>query len=154
VIAEPLTPEAFEAFGTVIDRPAAAADASAPGWSWWADAGGLPVADRPYAVGYLALEPAEPAFDWAERHERSAELIAPLSGECLVYVAAPGPEPEDFRVFRVEPGQGVMLHPGVWHGAPLAPERPTAAMVLLLEGTGARDTVVRTFSDNPIRIEV
>jgi ureidoglycolate lyase len=153
VIAEALTPEAFEPFGMVVGRPAAPADASAPGWSWWAHAGGLPAEERPYAIGYLALEPAEPAFDWAERHERSVEMIAPLGAECLVYVAAPGPEPESFRVFRVQPGQAVVLDRGVWHGAPLAPREPTAALVLLLEGTGAQDTVVHTFSDKPIRIE-
>jgi ureidoglycolate lyase len=154
VIAEPLTQEAFEPFGAVIARPGGAADASGDGWSWWAQTALVPAGDGPYAVGYLALEPAEPAFDWAERHDRTVELIAPLGGECVVYVAPPAPQPADFRAFRVRPGEAVVLDPGVWHGAPLAPAGPAAAMVLLARGTGTDDTVVCRFPDNPLRIEV
>jgi hypothetical protein len=47
-----------------------------------------------------------------------------------------------------------VLDPGVWHGAPLALDRALAALVLLPEGTGADDTTVVRFPDNPIRIEV
>jgi ureidoglycolate lyase len=153
VIAETLTAEAFAPFGDVLARPAAAADASGPGWSWWTEIARLPAADRPYAVGFLALEPADRAFDWAEHHQRSAELIAPLGGECLVYVAPPAAAPDGFRAFRVGAGEGVVLEPGVWHGAPLALDRPLTAAVLLLEGTGAEDTVVTQVPRTTITVE-
>lgn len=152
--AEPLTAEGFRPFGSVIERPVAAADATGPGWSWWAQASTLPADDRPVAIGYLALEPAPRRFDWAERHARAAEVIVPLDGECVVYVALPAPRPEGLRAFRVAAGAGVVLDPGVWHGAPLALDHPVAAMVLLPRGTGAQDTVVARFEDNPIAIEV
>jgi ureidoglycolate lyase len=154
VIAEPLTADAFRPFGRVLARPDAPPDASDTGWSWWAEAAALPADERPYAVGYLDLEPAEPEFAWAEHHERTVELIVPLGGECLVYVAPPGDEPRDFRVFRVREGEGVLLDPGVWHGAPLALDRRLAAIVFLRRGTGNEDTVIRRFPDSPIRIEV
>ena len=96
MVAEPLTPEAFRPFGSVLRRPDSPAEATGPGWSWWAQAAQLPPHERPYAVGYLALEPAEPAFDWAEHHARAAELVVPLDGECVVYVAPPGGEPRGF----------------------------------------------------------
>jgi ureidoglycolate lyase len=147
MVAEPLSPEAFAPFGDVIRRPDAAPDATGPGWSWWAGAGALDTGR--YAVGYLALEPAEPAFDWAEYHAHSAELIVPLSGECVVYVAEPGTEPAGFRAFRVTAGDGVILAPGVWHGAPLALDAPLTAAVLLLEGT---DTVVTRFTPIPLEV--
>ena len=91
---------------------------------------------------------------------RTVEVIAPLGDECLVYVGPPDhpeepgrmPELERFRVFRVPPGAGVAMDPGVWHGAPLAVERPTAAMVLILQGTGARDVTIVGFEDRPARI--
>jgi ureidoglycolate lyase len=152
MVAEPLTPEAFRPFGTVLRRPQAAAEATGPGWSWWARTGALPAAERPYAVGYLALEPAPLAFDWAEYHARSAELVVPLSGECVVYVAPPAGEPDGFRAFRVAPGEGVILDPGVWHGAPLALDRPLAAAVLLAEGTGTEDTVIARFTPIPLEV--
>ncbi|MEN3279485.1 MAG: ureidoglycolate lyase [Solirubrobacteraceae bacterium] len=152
VRAEPLTSDAFRPFGAVIDLPRAAADASGHGWAWWARAASLPPDDRPLAIGYLVLEPAAARFDWAERHARSAEAILPLDGECVVYVALPAPEPAGFRAFRVAAGSGVVLDPGVWHGAPLALDRPLCAIVLLPEGTGAEDTVVARFQDQTIEV--
>ena len=152
--AEPLASEEFAPFGTVLARPAASPDASGPGWTWWAEAAELRPEERPYAVGYLDLEPVERAFDWAEFHRQTVELILPLGGDCLVYVAPPGDEPRDFRVFRVDAGTGVLLNPGVWHGAPLALDRPMAAAVLIRSGTGKEDTVVVRFPGNRVRIEV
>jgi ureidoglycolate hydrolase len=154
VILEPLTAAAFEPYGDVVSRPEREPDASAKGWSWWAQAAALPPGARPYAVGYLDLQPAEAVVDWAEHHARSVELILPLGGDCAVYVAGPGAEPREFRAFRLRAGEGVVLDPGVWHGAPLALEGAAAAVVLLPEGTGSEDTVVVRFPDNPIRIEV
>jgi hypothetical protein len=81
MVAEPLTADAFRPSGTVIGRPSQPPD----GWSWWAETGALPRAG--YAIGYLALAPGLPSFDWAEYHPGSVELIAPLGGECLVDVA-------------------------------------------------------------------
>jgi ureidoglycolate lyase len=152
IAAEPLTAEAFRPFGAVIERPRAAAEAIGPGWAWWSRAASLPADDRPLAVGYLALEPAAPRFDWAERHARASEAILPLGGECVVYVALPAPEPDGFRAFRVAAGSGVVLDPGVWHGAPLAVDRPLCAIVLLPAGTGAEDTVVARFQDQTIEV--
>jgi ureidoglycolate lyase len=154
VILEPLTAAAFEPYGHVVSRPERAPDASAEGWSWWAQAAALPPGERPYAVGYLELQPAEAVVDWAEHHARSVELILPLGGDCAVYVAAAGVEPRGFRAFRLRAGEGVVLDPGIWHGAPVALEGTAAAAVLLPEGTGSEDTVVVRFPDSPIRIEV
>jgi ureidoglycolate lyase len=154
VIAEPLTSAGFAPFGTVLGSPSSPPDAAGPGWSWWAETARLPGDARPYAVGHLTLAPAPPVVDWAERHERAAELIAPLCGVCAVYVAPPGDAPGGFRAFRVPAGAGVVLRPGVWHGAPLALDGPGAALVLLPLGTGTDDTAVARFPANPIRIEV
>jgi ureidoglycolate lyase len=148
MVAEPLTHDAFRPFGTVVTRPSDAPDAAGPGWSWWARTGALPPAD--YAIGYLALEPAASAFDWAEYHPGSVELVAPLGGECLVYVAAPGEDPGDFRAFRVAAGEAVILDRGVWHGAPLALAGPLTAMVALQHRA---DTVMARFDRISITME-
>jgi ureidoglycolate lyase len=156
-----LSAEAFRPYGRVIDRPGRDHDASGPGWAWWAETVVLEGDGRPWGVGYLDLEPAEPRFDWAERHMRSLESIVPISGTCLVYVAPPEhpdepdrlPEAERFEVFRVRPGSGVVMGPAVWHGAPLAEGAPARAIVLLLEGTGRLDVTVARFEDEPIEID-
>jgi ureidoglycolate lyase len=155
-----LTDDAFAPFGTVLQTPSRPNDAVGPGWRWWAETLVLEDDGRPWGIGYLDLEPSPPArFDWAERHMRTQEAIVPVSGGCLVYVAPPDhadepgrlPAFEEFRVFRVAPGSGVVLHPAVWHGAPIA-EEPAKAIVLLLAGTGRDDVALARFEEAPILI--
>ncbi len=144
----PLERDAFARYGTVVERPGRAHDAQGPGWRWWAETASLAATGDPYGIGFLDLEPAPLRFDWAERHVRSPEMIVALAGECLVYVAPADPGrdgPGAFEVFRLGPSRGVILHPGVWHGAPLASSSRAAAMVLLREGTGTEDTAIVRF---------
>jgi ureidoglycolate lyase len=146
-----LTAEAFAPYGAVIQRPGSGPEASGPGWSWWSETVQLSAMDRPYAAGYLDLEPRPLRFNWAERHAHSAEVIIPLGGDVLIYVAAP--EPDRFDVFRVRSGQGVVLDAGVWHGAPLAIDGPLSAIVLLRQGTGLEDREKVTFAPIEAMVE-
>jgi ureidoglycolate lyase len=156
-----LTPAAFAPFGHVITSPTHHPDASGPGWQWWGEMALLAADSRPYGVGYLALRPTEPRFDWAERHMHSAEMLIPAGGDCLVYVGPPDhleepgclPALDRFQIFRVYQGQAVLLHAGVWHGAPLAIDRPLNVVVLLLQGSGASDTSVVRFEETPVHID-
>jgi ureidoglycolate lyase len=149
--AEQLDGEGFAPFGSIIGPTSAGPDATGAGWRWWAETALMERGERPYAIGYLELEPLRPlGFDWAERHMRSVEVILPLGASCLVYVGPPdhpeepgrAPDIERFRAFLVPPGRGVLLNRGVWHGAPLAPDGPLTAAVLLQEETGRLDTNV------------
>lgn len=158
---EELTADAFREFGQIIEQPARSSDAEGSGWRWWGEMVKLQGGDRPYAVGFLDLKPVDLRFDWAERHMHSDELIIPVGADCLVY-AAPAEYPtqpqrmpalDRFRVFRVKEGQAVLLHKGVWHGAPLAVDQPLKAVVLLLFNSGKQDGYVNRFEDTPIIIE-
>ncbi len=159
---EPLTPQAFAPFGQVIRQPDSRPSATGPGWRWWGETALLAGDQRPYSIGYLALEPADLRFDWAERHMQTAELLIPSGGDCLVYVGPPEhlerpeqlPPLDRFRVFRVRQGEAVLLQPGVWHGAPLAIDRPLNVVVLLLQHTGSTDTSVVRFADQPVVIQL
>ncbi len=158
---EPLTAEAFRPFGQVIKQPQRTPDAAGPGWQWWSETALMQSDGRPYGIGYLDLQLTELQFDWAERHMRSTEMLIPAGGDCLVYVGPPDhpdqpdrlPPLDRFRVFLLEQGQGVLLHPGVWHGAPLAIDRPLNVVVLLLQATGSTDTSLVRFTDTPVEIE-
>ncbi len=159
--AEALTADAFAPYGRVVAMPERPQDAEGPGWRWWAETAFLSGDGRPWGVGYLDLQPAPLQFDWAERHMRTQEAMLATGEDLLVYVG-PADHPEqpdrlpafdDFRVFRVQPGKGVVMDPGVWHGAPLAPDAPTRALVLIQEGTGRHDVTVVRFEDAPVHID-
>ncbi len=157
---EDLTAEAFAPFGRVVEQPAATPDATGPGWQWWGETVLMAGDDRPFGIGYLRLEPAALRFDWAERHMRSPELLIACDAGCAVYVGPPdNPEQPDrlppldrFRAFHVPAGKGVLLNPGVWHGAPLALDRPLAVVVFLLQNTGRDDTSLVRFTETPVEL--
>ena len=160
--AKELGTDDFAPYGRVVGRPEEAPDAAGPGWRWWGETAFLAPDGRRYGVGYLDLRPAEPAFDWAERHMTSVEMLIPVGGDCLVYVGPPDhrdepgrlPDLRRFELFRVRQGQAVILEKGVWHGAPLAVDRPLVVVVLLLQGTGADDVSLVRFPDTPVRVEI
>jgi ureidoglycolate lyase len=120
---EALDAEAFRPYGRVVELPDGQPDSVGDPWRWWGETALLE--EGRYAVGYLDVDPGRSSFDWAERHGDSEELVIPVRGELLVYVGEP------YRVFRVRPGQAVILAKGVWHGAPLAGDGPACAIVLL-----------------------
>jgi ureidoglycolate lyase len=144
-VIEDLTTEAFGPFGRVVDAPERDPDSVGDPWRWWAQTALLDHGTRPYAVGYLEVEPDRTGFDWAERHRESEEMVIPVRGELLLYAAFP--DPERFRIFRLRPGQAVILAKGVWHGAPLAADGPASAIVLLAEGAGEIDTQMVEFEE-------
>lgn len=140
-----LTADAFAPYGTIIARPDRPVDAAGNGWSWWAEAGILPMQANPYAIGYLDLTPAPLIVEWLERHAESVEAIIPLDGPCLLSVAT---DPENVVVFRLRPGEAVVLNHGIWHGAPMAIDTPLNALILLARGTGSRDVETKTLDEH------
>jgi len=159
IVVEPLTPEAFAGFGRVIARPTRERDAEGPGWRWWAETVLLAGDGRPFGVGYLDLQPTDLRFDWAERHLRTQEAVLATAGDLVLYVGpadhldepARLPGFDRFRAFRIPAGEGVVMDRAVWHGAPFAADGPTAALVLILEGTGRHDVTLVRF--DPVGIE-
>jgi len=154
-----LSGEAFAPFGVAITQPQTAPQASGQGWQWWGHLALLPGAGDGCGIGYLDLQPAGPVrIDWAERHADTYEFLAPAGEDCLLYVA-PADHPDElnrlppldrFRLFRVRPGQAVVLNPKVWHGAPLALEQPTKVMVALRWDTGPDNSCIVPFASDVI----
>ncbi|HZZ31595.1 MAG TPA: ureidoglycolate lyase [Phenylobacterium sp.] len=96
---------------TLYARNNAVGDSYLFGWSQWPETAAL---DGP-------AQPRERALIWrANYHPDGGQLFWPLNGQSfLVPLALPGDDvkPEQFVSFRCDGGQGLYLHPGVWHGA-------------------------------------
>ena len=154
------TTDTFAPFGTLVQQPKRATDANGPGWQWWDNLACFETPDSMIAIGYLHLQPSQLAFDWAERHMYSQEMIIPLGGPCLIYVApalypdepAHMPGLDQFRVFQLDQGQAVILDSGVWHGAPVAVDQAIQVIVLLKQNTGETDKYYQSFSDRKVTI--
>ncbi|MBP2671179.1 MAG: hypothetical protein H6Q85_1245 [candidate division NC10 bacterium] len=52
-----------------------------------------------------------------ERHLRTPEILIPIDAPFVLPLLLEGNPSGEAGVFRVEPGQAVVINPGVWHGA-------------------------------------
>jgi hypothetical protein len=96
---------------TLFARNNAVGDSYLFGWSRWPEE----------ATREGAGVPRERVLNWrANYHPDGGQLFWPLNGESFVVpLALPGDDvtPDRFTTFLCEGGQGLYLHPGVWHGA-------------------------------------
>jgi ureidoglycolate lyase len=130
LLAQPLTASAFEAFGSVIEPPAAAHGGQAINAGTTARFELVPQLDlvRDGGRAVLALYRSQPrSFPLRllelERHALGAQAFVPLHGQRFVLVVAPAGdalEPDAVQAFVTDGTQGVLLHAGTWHHPLLA----------------------------------
>lgn len=126
----PLTREAFAPFGQAVPKPAGRPTSAGEAFDCWFGVGTLH--GRDLRLGQvLARRPAGGVVEAMERHP-DIELLMPATGP-LVQVVAPGRDLADpleqarageAVAFLLEPGEAVVVAPGVWHAAamPAGPE--------------------------------
>lgn len=139
---EPLTPQAFAAYGTVVapfahDQPPAGARAINGGTTWRLDLladldlhqhGGTPG----LAIYSAAARTFPLALEAMERHTQGSQSFLPLgNARFVVVVAAAGVAPgaQDLKAFITDGQQGVVLNPGTWHHGLVAVEAGSFAVV-------------------------
>ncbi|SCP99274.1 ureidoglycolate lyase [Anaerobium acetethylicum] len=85
----------------------------------------------------------------AEYHNYTSEIILPLDGDIIVYVAPPSknPVPELAEAFLVPQGTMIKLNTGVWHMCPFSVEDITHIMVALPERVYSNDCSVVEYAE-------
>jgi ureidoglycolate lyase len=124
----PLTPQAFEPFGVVIQHPGGTGRAinagSAQRFDLSPDLQLQTVDGRAALALFRAQARVFPQhLTTLERHALGSQSFIPLGQRRFVIVVAPAgeaPRVEDVRAFITDGAQGVTLAPGVWHHALLA----------------------------------
>jgi len=133
IVAEPLTAEAFEPFGAVLEGPAA------PGRKYVSD---TLASGRPHAPVSLSVATVEPKATFPlrvavlERHEHSSQTFIPLHVSRYLVLAtldAPGggPDLSRLRAFVARAGQGVTYAMGTWHHPLTVLDAPASFAVLM-----------------------
>lgn len=141
---DPLTPrraspDAFARFGSVVPAPTTEPTASDATFRYWSDLAHYRI-DGETEIGLCTVyRQPEPRVAWVERHDRTPEFLIPADGPFLLPVMD---EAGAVEVFRVEPGEAVVIGPGVWHGAclPVDADRATY-FVVFRRGTPQEDVV-------------
>lgn len=157
---EPLTQEAFQPFGDVIDKEASSyfminngstrryhrmADVDV------ADEGGMPIISI-----FQAMPLHYPlSIKMMERHPLGSQAFIPLLGNPYLILVAPKgdkPDPNGLRAFLSNGKQGVNYYKGVWHHPVLALSEQDQFLIVDRAGEGNNCDEVY-FTDN-VRVEL
>ncbi|MGI9489726.1 MAG: ureidoglycolate lyase [Geminicoccaceae bacterium] len=153
---EPLTREAFTAFGDVIEvagEPDKIINQGRCGR--WHDLAKLDVNDGRVGLNLFKAELRSFPYslDMMERHPEGSQAFLPMGPEPFLVVVAPddGDRPGTPQAFITDPGQGVNYHRGVWHGvlAPLG----GSGLFAVVDRIGPGDNLEEHWFDQAISIE-
>ena len=143
---QPLTPEAFQPFGVVLQLPQRSPDIETEINRYWDDAAPFRVTGAPQ-LGFLEAHRRPFVVEWMEFHKSHTQGFIPLGGESfIIAVAPPGTPlvqvPYAVQAFLMEGSCGVIIHQFTWHHVlfPLAPR--AHAIVLLQQGVRENDMFI------------
>jgi ureidoglycolate lyase len=136
------TPESFRPYGKVVTGPVGDPLARTPEFSYWSDLASY-VIDTATEIGLCTVYRREPRrVTVVERHMRTPEILIPADAPFDLPVLKEGETSDRLAVFRVMPGQAVIIGAGVWHGACLPVGRDQATyFVLFRRRTPQRDVI-------------
>lgn len=154
--AQPLTPEAFTAFGDVIDhRTAKSFPINGGRTQRYHDLAKVEVlGDQARAL--ISIFVSQPVtvpleVEMLERHPQGSQAFMPLHGErFLIVVAPPGDDiaPSDVRAFVTDGHQGVNYRAGTWHAVQSVLDREGEFLVVDRGGAG------NNCDEYPLRVRV
>jgi ureidoglycolate lyase len=156
---EPLTAEAFAAFGSVIEASDAAVkvDINLGHAIRYDRLAEIDVADEG-GTGAISLFRARPLAELVlrifERHPLGSQTFVPLSGRPYLVAVAPAGDFDvaGVRLFHAEAGQGVHYRKGVWHHFLLVLEAESDFLVIDRAGPGDNCEEIELASADEIRV--
>lgn len=99
---------------------------------------------------YVVEKPEKMIVKEAEYHNDTSEIILPLDGDIVTYVATPSKElePENTVAFIIPKGTIVRLNAGVWHKDSFAVDQAQVhTLIVLPERTYKRDCVILPYEE-------
>ncbi|AMY67826.1 ureidoglycolate lyase [Frigidibacter mobilis] len=142
---QPLTPAAFAPFGDVLDASGAPDRLINAGLCGRfhdrarLDFGAATGGRAGISIFDAVPRPLPYSFDLVERHPEGSQAFLPMSLQPFLVIVAPdqGGAPGRPLAFLTQPGQGINLHRGTWHGVLTPLHAPGLFAVLDRIGPGA-----------------
>jgi len=141
-------------YGYMISLPSSAPPIENEELRYWPTLAPLELKDGWGEVGVCEVVRRPARVSRMERHVRTSEFVAPMSGELLVPIALRTGDPHPghgLLAVRVRVGEGLMLHPGVWHWAGY-PDRERVSFWVIFRRLTARDDLEIASLPEPVSV--
>lgn len=132
----------LEPYGYLVCLPSVAPPIENEELRYWPTLAPLELKDGWGEVGVCEVVRRPARVSKMERHVRTSEFVAPMNGELLVPIAlrTSGSSPDEGLIaVRVRVGEGLMLHPGVWHWAGYPDRERVSFWVIFRRETAKED---------------
>ena len=113
----PVSDAAFARFGRVVLTPRGTPTSEAKDYKFWSDIAHYEIqGETEIGLCQVFRQPVN-SITGMERHLRTPEILIPIDAPFVLPLLLEGNPSGEAGIFRVEPGQAVVINPGVWHGA-------------------------------------
>lgn len=148
---EPLTPQAFAPFGTVIEAdPSTAVEINSGYTTRFHALAEAAVGDGQAVISIFRGRPRELSVAMLERHPLGSQAFVPLGGQPWLAVVAQSPDLSSCRAFHCQGNQGLQYDINVWHHPLLV--LGDAQDFLIVDRTGDGNNLEEVFFDSPQEI--
>ena len=148
ITVEPLTPQAFAPFGTVIEAdPSTAVEINSGYTTRFHALAEAAVGDGQAIISIFRGRPRELSIAMLERHPLGSQAFIPLGGQPWLAVVAENPDLESCRAFHCQGTQGLQYDINVWHHPLLV--LGDAQDFLIVDRAGEGDNLEEVFFDTP-----
>jgi ureidoglycolate lyase len=136
----PVSDSAFARFGKVVLSPRGRPTSEAKEYKFWSDIAHYEIrGETEIGLCQVFRQPVN-EIEGMERHLLTPEILIPVDAPFVLPLLLEGSSSREAGVFRVEPGQAVVIHPGIWHGACLpAGAKASWYFVVFRRGTPTTD---------------
>jgi ureidoglycolate lyase len=145
---EPLTPQAFARFGTVIEAdPSTAVEINSGYTTRFHALAEAAVGDGQAIISIFRGRPRELSIAMLERHPLGSQAFVPLGGQPWLAVVAETPDLASCRAFHCQGNQGLQYDVNVWHHPLLV--LGEAQDFLIVDRAGDGNNLEEVFFDSP-----
>jgi ureidoglycolate lyase len=141
----PLTEDALAPYGWFLGKPMTGSSATIytdPATDFWHQCMFDPGAGGRAEILWVNYRNNDPIVAKLEKHHLTEQAVVPLEGEIIQVLALSAPDgaPDlaTLRAFRLQPGVGISMRPGVWHAT-----RSAASTCLMLTRSSTTVDLIR-----------
>jgi len=144
-----LTAENFKKFGKIVSLPEKKPTSEDKTYKFWSDIANYHI-DGKTEIGLCTVYKQDSiVINGMEKHNETPEILIPIDAPFILPLQKEGDD--SLQAFKVDPGEAVVIDPGIWHGACIPFAVPECTyFVIFKHGTPHQDVYFKEIHPSEI----